>query len=515
VTDPSITAELLNSVGYSLVGLGEYAEAVPVLEEAVRVSVSTLGADHSTTISAQLNLVEAYLATGNEAKARTVIGTALSSAQRNGDVKLRVDALRWMAAVVADYDMEVALKYANDSVQLADAKLANDKHTVMLAQWQATDILWRMRSKDSLKAARRTYDLAHEYWGGRSTPDVLAARSLYANILGAQGDPQAAVAELRAVREEQLRLFGSSSYADIARTNERIAAASLSLGDPVTAIASYREAVDGLAAQAGGGAADVIARDRMRLGAALLEARRFDEGEGELRKALAVLEPLKDSRAMETRWFLAQVAMRNGHLPEAESMLAPPLAKAPASSLDVAKFKWRLGQLRSLQGRHDEALSALREAEEGLQKSGTPSQAAVALGALGGAQLAAGDAAAALATFQRSDTLLTKLHPKGSPDHADLLIDLARAHLALGHPAEAVTAAAQAEAFWTRFDAQNRQAGLAQLWHARALLADRQGEQALQTWRRASGVLSRAALPADGTLLAQSRREFQAASQAR
>ena len=32
----------------------------------------------------------------------------------------------------------------------------------------------------------------------------------------------------------------------------------------------------------------------MRLGAALLDARRFDEAEGELRQAYAVLEPLKD-----------------------------------------------------------------------------------------------------------------------------------------------------------------------------------------------------------------------------
>jgi serine/threonine-protein kinase len=514
VSDPSITAELLNSVGYSLVGLGEYAEAVPVLEEAVGVSVRTLGQDHSTTISAQLNLVEAYLQTGNQSGARTLVRKALASAERNGDVKLRVDALRWMAAVIADdNDYAAAIKYANDSVQLADAKLANDKHTVMLAQWQATDILWRMRSKDALKAARRTYDLAHEYWGGRPTPDVLAARSTYANILGAQGDPQAAVEELRAVRKEQLLLFGSSSYPDVARTNERIAAASLTLGDPVTAITHFREAVEGLSAQVGG-AADVVGRDRMRLGLALLDARRFEEGEAELRKALAVLEPLGDSRAMETRWLLSQVAMRNGRLQDAEAMLAPSLAKPPSSALDVAKFKWRLGQLRSLQGRHDEALSTLREAQAGFEKSGSASQAAVSLAAVGRAQLVAGDPAAALATLQRGDALLTKLHPKGSPDHADLLIDLARVQLALGRPADAVTAAARADSFWTQFDPQNRQTGLAQTWHARALLAAGQSDEALQTWKRASSLLSRVALPTDAAFLTQTRRELQTATPA-
>ncbi|HSL71619.1 MAG TPA: hypothetical protein VK864_15335 [Longimicrobiales bacterium] len=225
-----------------------------------------------------------------------------------------------------------------------------------------------------------------------------------------------------------------------------------------------------------------------------------------------MLAPLKHPSLGETMWLLAAVLTHDGRLEEAEATLAPSIAQAPTNQAELARFKWRFGQLRSAQGSHEEALSLLREAEDLSMKSETPSQAAVVLAALGGAQLVAGSAADAIATLERADMLLEKLHPHGSPDHADLLIDLARAQLALGHSREAAAAAARAEEFWSRFDAGNRQAGLAALWHARALLAQGQAQQASQTWERASAVLAKAALPADRTVLTETRRELQAAS---
>jgi serine/threonine-protein kinase len=514
VTDPSITAELLNSVGYSLIGLGETAEAIPVLEQGVQLSAAHLGPDHPTTISTHINLGEAYLSTGDIAGAERVFGAALTSARRSGDVRGHVKALRWLGSVRAEQgDIDGGLKYAMESVRLADADLGHDKHEVMLAHWQAAAILWRTRSKESLAAVRRTYELAQEYWGGRPTPDVLAARSFYAVVLGYQGDAQTAIAELRAVREEQLRLFGSISYPDVIFTNERIALASLMLGDPLAAVAGYREVIRGVTEKAGGGSPIEIAKNQMRLGGALMDARRFDEAERELRQAHHAFESLKNPNVVVTRRLLAGVMTRDGRLEEAEAMLAPLIAQPPSSNpRDLAPFKWRLGQLRSAQARHEEAVSLLREAQALFVESGAPSEAAVALATLGAAQLAAGNASHAVATLQRADMLLDKLHPHGSPDHADLLIDLARAQLALGRAREAVVAAAQADEFWKQFDAQNRQAGLAALWHARALLAQGQAQQADESWKRASVVLAKAALPPDRKLLTQTGRELQASS---
>ncbi|HVY81599.1 MAG TPA: protein kinase [Steroidobacteraceae bacterium] len=511
VTDPSITVELLNSVGYGLVGLGEFVEAIAVLEQAAQMSAQRLGPDHLLTITANINLCEAYLDNGSVEKADRAIGLALAGARHNTNMKALVDALRWMGTVRVEQGNDTeALKYVNESVRFADTTPGIDNHDVLLAHWTEAEILWRGHAKGTLAAARRTYELARDYWGGRSTPDVLAARSFYAVVMGMQGDAQAAVRELRAVRAEQIRLFGGISYVDVVHTNARIGLASLSLGDPVAALASYREAIRGLEAQTGGGAPSDIAVDHMWVGASLLDARRFGEAEAELRQALAVLAPLHSPSAAETTRLLAAVLIHDRRLSEAAELLAPSLAQPPSAPVDLAKLKWRLGSLRSAQGRHQEALSLLRDAEDLFVKSGTPSQAAVALATLGAAQLAASRATQAIPTLQRGDMLLAKVHPNGSSDHADLLIDLARAQLALGHPVDAAAAAARADEFWSGFDARNRQAGLAALWHARALQAEGQAQQAAETWKRASAVLAKAALPADGSLLAQTRREFQA-----
>ena len=510
VTDPSIRAELLNSVGYSLIGLGEYVEAIPVLEQAVQMSASSLGADHPTTISAHINLGEAYLAASDDTEnAGRAFSTALASARRSGDVKQLVNALRWMGAVRAQQSrFDEGLRYAQESVQLADANLSHDKHTVMLAHWQEASILWRMRAHGALEATRRTYELAREYWGDRPTPDVLAARSFYATVLAAEGDAQAALTELRAVRDEQMRLFGGKAYVDVILTNGRIGHAYLALGDPLMALASYREALQGEEAQTGGGNPRFIATHRMRIGASLLAARRFGEAEGELRRAYAALTPVSHARASEAAWLLAGVLIHDGRLLEAEALLAPSVKPAPTTPITLADFKQRLGQLRSAQGRHEEAVTLLRESADLFVELRAPSQGAVALATLGSAQLAAGSGAEALVTLQRADMLLDKLHPHGSPDHADLLIDLARTQLELGRSSGAVAAAARADEFWTRFDARNRHAGLAAVWHARALRAAGQGQQGLEAWKRASAILVTNALPADRTLLAQTSREF-------
>jgi len=511
VTDPAITAELLNSVGYGLIGLGEPLEAIPVLEQAIQMSGESAGAVHPTGVAAQINLCEAYLAADDLDNAERAGSAALVSARRSGDVKLRVEALRWMGSVrMQQKRYDDALKYASESVQLADAQL-HDKHAVLLAHWTEAEILWSMRSKGALAAAQRTFELARGYWGDRPNSEVLAARSFRAIVLGVQGDPQAAIAELRAVREEQIRLFGGTSYIDVLHTNRRIALASLALGDPLTAIGVYREVIEGLSAQTGGGSRVQIARERMRLGASLLDARRFADAEPQLRQAQAVLVPAKDSNAPESVQLLAMVLLHDGRLKEAEALLGPSLDPA-ATAVDLAKFKGRTGRLRSAQGRHEEALSLLQEAEDLFQKSGTPSQAAVALATLGNAQLAAGRAADAIVTLQRGDMLLDKVHPHGSPDHADLLIDLTRAQLGVGHPRDATAAAARAEEFWDGFDVGNRQAGLAALWHARALLADGRAEEASARWKQASTILAKAGLPVDGTLLTQTRRELPAGS---
>ena len=133
---------------------------------------------------------------------------------------------------------------------------------------------------------------------------------------------------------------------------------------------------------------------------------------------------------------------------------------------------------------------------------------ALALAALGEAQIEEGLASDALDTLAQAQSLFGKLHPTMSPDRADLLVSLTRAQIAGGRAEEAVASADQAATFWRSFDPANRSTAVASLWHARALFAAGHGQEAAETLRQASAMFRTAGLPADRALLLQTQREI-------
>jgi hypothetical protein len=96
----------------------------------------------------------------------------------------------------------------------------------------------------------------------------------------------------------------------------------------------------------------------------------------------------------------------------------------------------------------------------------------------------------------------------GSPDLADIALYIAQAELALGRAAKAKAAADEAVAFWTRFDPNQRDTGVALLWQARSLAASGQSQDAAIAVGRAAGILASSGLPSDRTLLQQTQREM-------
>jgi tetratricopeptide (TPR) repeat protein len=144
-----------------------------------------------------------------------------------------------------------------------------------------------------------------------------------------------------------------------------------------------------------------------------------------------------------------------------------------------------------------------------------PSQHAAVLAAMGAVQLDGGLASEALASLRQASSMLEALHPGGSPDRADLQVNLARAHLELGNIDAAIAAAAEATTFWQRFDPVNRAAGLAHLWRARSLLAAHRDNEAARSLQQAADILATAALPRDRALLARTGRELSAKQIAR
>jgi serine/threonine-protein kinase len=513
VNDPAIRAELLTSVGISLTGLGEYQQAAEVIEEATQLSVAQLGAGHADTIAAQLALGEALIEIGEFQRAGSHLDAAEQGMRRLGDTVGLVNALRWKANLrVEEGRFDEAIAFASEAVHIAESRLATRKRLVMLANHTLAATRISARREGRLEPARRTYELAREIDGDRPTVDVLNGRSLYAYALVLEGDGQKGVSELKALVQQQIELLGPE-HLDVVRTLGRLGNASLSLGDPLTAIDSFRRGLRISLALAGERPSAGSGQFYAVLGRALASARRYEEAEKELSRANEILAARLEPNHEDARMAAAMtgfVLTGAGRLDEADAVFSRLLARPFTQPQEAASTKLRLGVLRSAQGRHSEAQALLREATAFFSTASPATNYAVALAALGAAQIEAGLATDALDTLIQARSLFGKLQPALSPDCAEVLVSLTRAQLAVGRADEAVASADQAATFWRSFDAANRSTAVASLWHARALYAAGHVQQAAETLRQASTMLGRTGLPADRALLKQTEREMNA-----
>jgi tetratricopeptide (TPR) repeat protein len=167
-----------------------------------------------------------------------------------------------------------------------------------------------------------------------------------------------------------------------------------------------------------------------------------------------------------------------------------------------------LAYVRSLQSRHAEALSLLREAIQILQiitaaptaRSTHKLALADATRDAGLALIETGAVAHALRHLDDARERYATLQGRVSPNRADALIGSGRARLQLGRAAEAVVLFEQADAFWRDFDPDNRWAGEAAYWHARGLTAVGRSGEARMHYTRAARLLARSAFPGDAQL---------------
>ena len=257
-----------------------------------------------------------------------------------------------------------------------------------------------------------------------------------------------------------------------------------------------------------------IAYARLNLGSMLATAHRYDEALDEFQKADAdftAVQGADSEPARGARSGAGSTLAKLGRLDEADAIFSALLGQPFSEPHQEGKFKGRLGLLRSAQGRHDEALALLRAAPDYFADAASERPRAVALAGLGDALVTAGRAEESLAVSKEARTLLLKEQRNGSPELADIAVNIARAQIALGHADEALAPAEEAAAFWRSFDPNHRSTGIALLWQARALAATGDASKAADVLRQARDILATAGLRADQTLLAQTREEMRGA----
>ncbi len=513
VSDPATRAEVLTAVGYSMIGQGEHAQARQVLDEALELARNELGMSHAATADVNLKLGELLVTQEKFAEAVPLLDAVEIEMRRLGNMPGLVAALRWKSHLQSHTGrFEEAIILAREALSIAETQLASsDKQELLNAYRSLSNALTVVARPGGAEAANKAYVLARELHGGRPTPLVLSARSEYAYALINEGQSTQGIAELKALLVQQAELFGAN-HVSVAFSHQRIGLASLATGDPLTAIDSFEAAVRIARADSGGRPTQELALQHLNLGGALSDARRLAAAEREFRQAVTTFDAVPDANPAYARLARSNLAMllaRTHRLAEGDKLLASAMQQPFAHPLEAASMKLRLGALRSLQGRHAEAIELLTSSTAELTAASAPIYyQANALSALGAAQLEAGQAQQALETLEKARSLYERAHAQGSPASAAVQTYLARAQLASGQVQQAISTHEKALAFWRTFHAAGRDFGLALLWQARALGAAGHHEQARDALRHASEVLAVSGLPRDGDLLDAARRSL-------
>jgi serine/threonine-protein kinase len=259
-------------------------------------------------------------------------------------------------------------------------------------------------------------------------------------------------------------------------------------------------------AQAGGAPESMMRAGQLRtLARAQLRQRRHAEALPRLQRSLAMLERFQSPHV--ARVVRADVLFAAAHVSTPLAQAEAGLARILAEQAQVEpRYRTHLphhyrGVLLRLDGRPAEAVQALQAGEPLTRANTRKVETAEMLVDLALAWLDAGRPDAAEAPLAEADGVFAKLGGDPFPARADAALARARIALAAQRPAEAVTAARAATAFWDRHDPVGREAAVARHWLARALLAAGDGTEARRLRTASHATLRTSRFAADRNLI--------------
>ena len=471
VADAAVQAELLVAIGWALVGQGDAARAVPVLQEARDSAARSLRPESPVAVDATLALAEAQLYLDHPKLALPLAEEAERAATASRDVARQGNAMRLQAwALQADDRLADATRKARQAVALLEGDPHADPRILLDAYDRLVSSLDLQRDPETLEAATRAAAFARRINGDRDTASSLLTR---AELASAQfrygGATTAPYVELKSVWEAQRRLLGER-HMNTLNSALMIEGMARSRGDVVTAIAMLRGLLDAQEADPAGTWRSV-AIYRLRYAQTLLAAHRYAEASDTLAPVDARLAELPSDWRSLTRSVQALALAREGRLDLATPLLAGLLADKPVDEEPRANLN---------RERIAEALVAAHRAVEArplvdavsasnARRKEKPSSGLARLD--GTAWLAQGDPRRALPLLRSADELYATQHPDGSPERADAQMARAEAELAAGDAEAALRASDAAQLFWRSFDPQHPDAARALMWHARSLAA--------------------------------------------
>jgi eukaryotic-like serine/threonine-protein kinase len=409
---PELRASMLGAIGKIYSNLGDYADAEPLLFEALALRADRLGPTHDLTLESIYDLGVLRRHQGEYAAADSLFDVVLqgleagASSTRYTDLLEQVAELRRVQGdlgaadslyrqvhqlrlavhgpehplvsntlnalgVVARHrdDLEAAERYHRDALAIRRANYGSEHAYVAESQRNLAIVL---QADSRYAEARVLYEGALEtqlrVLGG-AHPQVGLTRNSYGALLRAMGDHEAAFGQYHAVLELQRAAFGAA-HPRLAASISNMALVVLELGDPVQAEKLARE---GLAMRLGLLEPDhpSVAHGRNILAFVLRSIGRHAEAEAELREAdriyVARLGPAHLAVATN-RASLGFTLLERGDQVGAERMFRSALEiqirAGREGHIDAARPLYGLGLTLRERGHFREAEAALLNALE-------------------------------------------------------------------------------------------------------------------------------------------------------
>jgi tetratricopeptide (TPR) repeat protein len=303
---PALEAEVRETIGLLLLGLGRPREGTEETEQAVAIRRASLGDRHPDTLRSRLQLALGLTESGRAPEAVPLLRElrqTMTELYGERDPRTLQASSLLANALMEDREHDAADPIFEKTQELQREVLGEDhRDTLMTMLWWACSLEWRGRGTDAENLSRPAYEASLRRYG----PDdvlTLSARSELGWSLLFVGDREEAEAMLRPAVDGLSRALGDS--------HPYTAAARMALGRAIEGrgngedqVEIYTKALEGLRASQGKASPTIwiISRDLAFL---LLRRGRTDEGLDLLRRAV---EDFRDKYGEEHSWTTDNMA---------------------------------------------------------------------------------------------------------------------------------------------------------------------------------------------------------------
>lgn len=498
---PAIRIELMNTVGSSLMSLGDSAAAEEIAGRAVAEARRSVSPDAPLALRARLLHAWALMYRGRTAEMRKELDDVFPLVERSSSVADADLVFAWRlrcGLAVDEGKPDEAQAAGREAVRIAESRLSplHGERLLALLELAYSYGQGRGTRKEQLETSRSAYRLAHEiHRSNLLHPNVMKARAAHGNAMAVAGHLNEGIALLDEARQNAAMLFGPESMT-VAVYSQNLVDPQLRAGLVRDALVSSDRAMRIYEKSSDHQSYTYISVQRLH-GIALLAARRMKEALPVLNRCVEtsqrVLGP-SHRLTLENRALRARALGYNGALEDAGLELDEVARAMQAAHLQTVYVPVRFQALLA-QTRNDHA-GALRLMQESLRLMKAGSAAGVwrgrALAEAAVSQLALNAVDDASQSLEEARTLLSDSDGRMHPDLADVYVGLGRVRMRQGKFAEAFELLENADKFWRDFDPGNRWAGEAALWLARCQDALGRPADAGQTRNRAQRILSQA-----------------------